>query len=132
MVTVIAECPSSCWTVTISTPRFTRRERRRWREEFEARQKREREAEERAREFARRGKAITKAAHALHQSQLVRRLAVCLGNSVHLNKLDNESLARMRELLEWCSHYANEMDPTCRPEVLLGNFFKKSESYGFR
>jgi len=49
-----------------------------------------------------------------------------------VNRLDNESLTRIHELLEWCSHYANEIDLTCRPEILLANFFKKSESYDFR
>lgn len=103
-------------------------ERQRWREEFETRRRREREAEERAQEFARRGEVIVKAAQALQQSQLVRHLAVCLGNSACLNLLDNESLTRMRELLEWCSTYANQIDPTCHPEVLLENFYKKQTS----
>lgn len=104
-------------------------ERQRWHEEYEARQKRQREEEERAREFSRRGDVISKAAQALHQSQLVRRLAVCLGNSAHLNKLDNESLTQMRELLEWCSEYANHIDPTSEPEILLRNFSKKASSF---
>lgn len=104
-------------------------ERQRWREEFEARQRREREAEERAREFARRGEVLVKAAQALQLSQWVRQLAVCLGNSEQLNGLDNESLSRMRELLEWCSTYANQIDPTCHPEVLLDNFYKKKSSF---
>ena len=104
-------------------------ERQRCREEFEARQRREREAEERAREFARRGEVLVKAAQALQQSQWVRQLAVCLGNSEQLNGLDNESLSRMRELLEWCSTYANQIDPTCHPEVLLDNFYKKKSSF---
>jgi hypothetical protein len=104
-------------------------ERQRWHEEFEAEQKQRREEAEREREFARRGEVISKAAQALHLSQLVRHLAVCLGNSVHLNKLDNESLTRMRELLEWCSEYANEIDPTCEPEVLLHSFYGKESGF---
>lgn len=104
-------------------------ERQRWREEFEARQRREREAEEQAREFARRGEVVVKAAQALQQSQWVRHLAVCLGNSAQLNRLDNETLSRMRELLEWCSTYANQIDPTCHPEVLLDNFYKRRSSF---
>jgi hypothetical protein len=72
---------------------------------------------------------ISKAAQALHQSQLVRQLAVCLGKSAHLNKLDNHSLSQMRELLEWCSEYANRIDPTCQPDVLLRNFHKKESSF---
>jgi hypothetical protein len=104
-------------------------DRQRWHEEFEAKQKRHREEEERAREFARKGEVISKAAQALQQSQSVRQLAVCLGNSAHLNKLNNESLSQMRELLEWCSEYANRIDPTCEPEILLRNFYKKSSSF---
>jgi hypothetical protein len=104
-------------------------ERQRWHEEYEAKQKRRREEEEREREFARRGEVISKAAQALHQSQLVRRLVVCLGNSPHLNKLDNECLSQIRELLEWCSEYANRIDPTCEPEVLLHSFYKKQSSF---
>jgi hypothetical protein len=104
-------------------------ERQRWHDEFEAEQKRRREEAEREREFARRGEVISKAAKALHLSQLVRRLAVCLGKSVHLNTLNNESLTRMRELLEWCSEYANEIDPTCEPEVLLHSFYGKESGF---
>jgi len=74
-------------------------DRKRWHEEYEAEQKRRREEVEREREFARKGEVVLKAAQALHQSQLVRRLTVSMGNSTHLNKLDNESLSRMRDRL---------------------------------
>jgi hypothetical protein len=104
-------------------------ERQRWHDEFEAEQKRRREEAEREREFTRRSEVISKAAQALQLSRLVRRLAICLGNSVQLNKLDNESLTRMRALLEWCSEYANEIDPTCEPEVLLRSFYGKESDF---
>jgi hypothetical protein len=104
-------------------------ERQRWHEEFEAEQKRRREEAERQREFARRGEVISKAAQSLHLSQLVRHLAVCLENSVQSNKLENASLTRMRELLKWCSEYANEIDPTCQPEVLLRSFYGKETGF---
>lgn len=104
-------------------------ERKRRHDEFEAEQKRRREEAEREREFARRGEVISKAAQALHLSQLVRHFAVCLGKSVHLNTLNNESLTRMRELLEWCSEYANEIDPTCEPDVLLHSFYGKESGF---
>jgi hypothetical protein len=104
-------------------------ERQRWHDEFEAEQKRRREEAEREREFTRRGEVISKAAQALQLSRLVRGLAVCLGNSVHLNKLENESLTRMRALLEWCSEYANEIDPTFDPEVLLRSFYGKESGF---
>jgi|GEM_PF-1360395 hypothetical protein len=116
-------------SVLVESIKKVKAERQRWHEEFEAKQKRRREEEERAQEFARRGEVISKAAQALHQSQLVRRLAVCLGNSMHLNKLDNESLSQMRELLEWCSEYANSIDPTCQPDVLLRKFYKKASGF---
>lgn len=104
-------------------------ERQRWHEEFEAEQKKRREAERRHEEFARRAEVISKAAQALHQSQLVRSLAICLGSSSHLQKLNNESLSRLREVLEWCSDYANRIDPTCHPEILLRDFEKKASSF---
>jgi hypothetical protein len=113
----------------VESIRKVKAERQRWHEEFEAEQKRRREEAERERECARRGEVISKAAQALHLSQLVRHLAVCLGNSVHLKKLDNEALTRMRELLEWCSEYANEIDPTCEPEVLLHSFYGKESDF---
>jgi hypothetical protein len=100
-------------------------DRKRWRQEFEAEQKRRREEAERAREIARKGEVIVKAAQALHQSQLVRRLAARVGNSVHFDKLDNESQSQMRALLAWCSEYANRIDPTCQPDLLLRSFYKK-------
>jgi hypothetical protein len=110
--------------VLVQAIKKVKADRKRWHEEYEAEQKRRREEAELEREFARKGDLILKAAQALHQSQLVRRLAVCLGNSIHLNKLDNESLSRMRELLAWCSEYANCIDPTCEPDLLLRNFYK--------
>ena len=111
--------------VLVQAIKKVKADRERRHEEFEAEQKRRREEAEREREFARKGEVVLKAAQALHQSQLVRRLAVCLGNSTHLNKLNNESLGRMRDLLAWCLEYANRIDPTCQPDLLLGNFYKK-------
>ena len=100
-------------------------DRKRWHEEFEAEQKVRREDAERARESARKSEVIVKAALALHQSQLVRRLAVRLGNSMHSDKLENESQSQMRALLTRCSEYANRFDPTCQPDLLLRSFYKK-------
>jgi hypothetical protein len=100
-------------------------DRKRWHEEFEAEQKCRREEAERAREIARKGEVVLKAALALHQSQLVRGLAARLGNSVHFDNLDNESQSQMRALLAWCAEYANRIDPTCRPDLLLRSFYKK-------
>ena len=99
-------------------------ERQRWREECEAKQRRREEEQTKHEEFLRKAEVIRKAAQALHESQLVRSLVVCLGNSRHLQELDTESLGRMRGLLEWCSEYANRIDPTCHPEVLVRDFEK--------
>jgi hypothetical protein len=111
--------------VLVQAIKKVKADRKRWHEEFEAEQKRRREEAERAREIARKGEVIVKAAQALHQSQLIRRLAVRLGNSVHFDKLDNESQNQMRELLTWCAEYANRIDATCQPDSLLRNFYKK-------
>jgi hypothetical protein len=111
--------------VLVQAIKKVKADRKRWREEFEAEQKRRREEAERAREVARKGEVIVKAAQALHQSQLVRRLAARLGNSAHFDKLDNESQSQMRALLGWCAEYANRIDPTCQPDLLLRSFYKK-------
>ncbi len=111
--------------VLVQAIKKVKADRKRWHEEFEAEQKRRREDAERAREIARKGEVVAKAAQALHQSQLVRRLAVRLGNSVHFDKLDNESQSQMRALLAWCAEYANRIDPTCEPDLLLLSFYKK-------
>ena len=110
--------------VLVESIKKVKAERQRWREEFEAKQRR-REAERRQQEeFVRKAEVIRKAAQALHESQLVRRLAICLGKSQHLHKLDNDVLTRLRGLLEWCAEYAARLDPTCHPEVLLREFDK--------
>lgn len=111
--------------VLVQALKKVKADRKRWHEEFEAEQKLRREEAERAREIARKGEVIVKAAQALHQSRLVRRLAVRLGNSVHFDKLDNELQSQMRALLAWCAEYANRIDPTCQPDLLLRSFYKK-------
>jgi len=111
--------------VLVQAIKKVKADRKRWHEEFEAEQKRRREEAERALEIARKGEVLVKAAQALHQSQLVRRLAARLGNSVHFDKLDNESQSQMRTLLGWCAEYANRIDPTCQPDLLLRSFYKK-------
>jgi len=101
-------------------------ERQRWREEYEAKQ-RQREKERREHEeFLRKGEVIRKAAQALQESQLVRSLVVCLGNSRRLHELDIESLRRMQGLLAWCTESADRIDPTCHPEDLLCAFEKST------
>jgi hypothetical protein len=72
---------------------------------------------------------ISKAANDLHQSQLVRRIVISIGNSNQLNKLDSESLTKMRALLEWCSGYANKIDPRSNPEALVRNFYGKESGF---
>jgi len=111
--------------VLVQAIKKVKAERKRWHEEYESEQKRRRQEAEQLREVARKGEVIVKAAQALHQSQIVRRLAVRLGNSVHFDKFDDESQGQMRALLAWCSEYANRIDPTCRPDVLLRSFYKK-------
>lgn len=98
--------------------------RQRWHDEWEARRKREEEARREHEEFLRRGEVIRKAAQALHESQLVRKLAVCLGQSPHLHKLPFESFQQMQGILEWCSEYADRLDPTCHPDELVADFCK--------
>jgi hypothetical protein len=93
-------------------------ERQRWHEEWDAKQRRQEEARRRREEFVRRSEVIRKAAQALQESQLVRKLAVCLGQSPRVQKLPFESFQKMEGILEWCSEYADRIDPTCHPEEL--------------
>jgi hypothetical protein len=99
-------------------------ERQRWRDEWAAKERRAQEERRRQEEFTRKSEVIRKAAQALHESQLVRKLAVCLGNSPHLHNLPFESFQQMQGILEWCSEYADRIDPTCHPDVLVRDFCK--------
>lgn len=101
-------------------------ERQRWHDEYEAKRRRHEEERRKHEEFQRKGEVIRRAAQALQESQLVRNLVVCLGNSRHLHELDMESLRRMQALLEWCSAYADRIDPMCHPDMLLRDFEKST------
>ncbi len=101
-------------------------ERQRWHDEWEAKERRRQEERRQQEEFTRRAELIRKAAQALHESQLVRKLAVCLGNSPHLHELPFESFQQMQGILEWCSEYADRIDPTCHLDVLVSDFCKTS------
>jgi hypothetical protein len=99
-------------------------ERQRWRDEWAAKERRQEEERREREEFTRKSEVIRKAAQALHDSQLVRKLAVCLGNSPHLHNLPFESFQQMQAILEWCSEYADRIDPTCHPDALVRDFCK--------
>ncbi len=101
-------------------------ERQRWHDEWEAKERRREEERRQREEFTRKAEVIRKAAQALQESQLVRKLAVCLGNSPHLHDLPFESFQQMQGILEWCSEYADRIDPTCHPDVLVREFCKTS------
>jgi hypothetical protein len=101
-------------------------ERQRWRDEWAAKERRQQEERREREEFTRKAEVIRKAAQALQESQLVRKLAVCLGNSPRLHKLPFEAFQQMKGILEWCSEYADRIDPTCHPDVLVGDFCKKT------
>jgi hypothetical protein len=101
-------------------------ERQRGHDEWAAKERRREEERREREEFTRKAEVIRKAAQALQESQLVRKLAVCLGNSPHLNKLPFESFQQMQGILEWCSGYADRIDPTCHPDLLAKDFYKTS------
>jgi len=111
--------------ILVTSIQRVKAERKRRNEEWEAKQRRQEEARHRQEEFFRREKVIRKAAQELQESQLIRKLAVCLGQSPHLNKLPFESFQQIQEILEWCSEYADRIDPTCHPEVLVAEFRTK-------
>jgi len=111
--------------ILVTSIQRVKAERQRRHEEWEAKQRRQEEARRCQEEFVRREKVIRKAAQELQESQLIRKLAVCLGQSEHLNKLPFESFQQIQEILEWCSEYADRIDPTCHPEVLVAEFRTK-------
>lgn len=104
-------------------------ERERWHRQLAEEQKKREEERRRHEEFVRRGGVVAKAAEALRQSQLVRRFAITVGNSPKLEQLNTESLRLVRELLAFCSEYADSIDPTCDFDKLLKNFEKPRSWY---
>jgi hypothetical protein len=98
-------------------------DRERQRREWEAQRLREEEARQQQREYQRRGEVIKKATQSLESSQSIRLMVVCLGRSRRIDELNHDLFSRFQEMLEWCTEYANSLDPTNRLPCLLEEFF---------
>jgi hypothetical protein len=106
--------------------------RERQRRERETKQRREEEARQQQREYQRRGEVIKHAAQSLERSQSIRHMVVCLGRSNRINELTHDVFPRFNEMLEWCTEYANSLDPTNQLPCLLEEFFgARPRSRGF-
>ncbi len=109
-----------------------RGDRERLRREWEAQRLREEEARQQQREYERKGEVIRKAARSLERSQSIRLMVMCLGRSRRIDELNHDLFSRFKEMLEWCTEYANSLDPTNRLPCLLEEFFgARPRSRGF-
>jgi hypothetical protein len=96
-----------------------REDRARQQRELERQRIRELEAHEREREYLRKSEVVKKAAESLELSQDIRRLVVCLGSTNKIHELSHDCFGHFKQMLEWCTEYANSLDPTNRlPDIV--------------
>jgi hypothetical protein len=109
-----------------------RGDRERRQREWEAQGLQREEARQQQREYERKGEVIKKAAQSLERSQSIRHMVMCLGRSRRIDELNHDLFSRFQEMLEWCTEYANSLDPTNRLPCLLEEFFgARPRSRGF-
>ncbi len=89
-----------------------RENRARYQRDLERQRVRELEERQRQEEYLRRSEVIKKAAVSLELSQDIRRLVVCLGSTNKIHELSHDCFADFKQMLEWCTEYANSLDPT--------------------
>jgi hypothetical protein len=89
-----------------------REDRARYQRDLGRQRDRELEARQRQEEYLRRSEIIKKAAESLKLSQDIRRLVVCLGSTSKIHKLSHDHFGHFKQMLEWCTEYANSLDPT--------------------
>jgi len=90
--------------------------------DLERQRVRELEAREREEEYLRRSEIIKRAAESLKLSQDIRRLVVCLGSTNKTHELSYDSFGHFEGMLEWCTEYANSLDPTNRLADIVEEF----------
>ena len=96
-----------------------REDRARYQRDLERQRDRELEERHRQEEYLRRSEIIKKAAESLELSQDIRRLVVCLGSTRKIHELSHDCFSHFKQMLEWCTEYANSLDPTNRlPDIV--------------
>jgi hypothetical protein len=99
-----------------------REDRARHQRDLERQRERELEAREREREYLRKSEVVKKAAESLELSQDIRRLVVCLGSTNKIHELSHDCFGHFKQMLEWCTEYANLLDPTNRLADIVEEF----------
>jgi len=120
--TCVGEILVACQTMAAAIQR--REDRACYQRELERRHARELEERERQEEYLRESKVIKIAAESLEFSQDIRRLVVCFGSTNKIHELSHKHFGQLSKMLEWCTEYANSLDPTNR----LGNIVEEFTS----
>ena len=72
--------------------------------------------------YLRKSEVVKRAARSLETAQSIRQLVVCLGSAAKIDELNGDLCARFKGMLEWCTEYANSLDPTNRLPGLVEEF----------
>jgi hypothetical protein len=99
-----------------------REDRARHQRDLERQRVQELEEREREEEYLRKSEVVKKAAESLELSQGIRRLVVCLGSTNKIHELSHDHFSHFKQMLEWCTEYANSLDPTNRLSAIVAEF----------
>jgi hypothetical protein len=119
--TCLGEILVACQTMAAAIKR-ERDDRARHQRDLERQRLRELEAREREEEDLRKSEVVKKAAESLELSQDIRRLVVCLGSTNKIHELRYSCFGHFKQMLEWCTEYANSLDPTNRLADIVEEF----------
>jgi len=119
--TCVGEILVACQTMAEAIKQ-EREARARQQRDLERQRVRELEARQRHDEYLRKSEVVKKAAESLEMSQEIRRLIVCLGSTSKIHELSHESFGHFNQMLEWCTEYANSLDPTNRLPDIVDEF----------
>jgi hypothetical protein len=107
----LGEVLVACQTMAAAIEK-EREDRTRYHRDLEGQRSQELEVRRRQEEYLRRSEVIKKAAESMELSQDIRRLVVCLGSTSKIHKLSHDHFGHFKQMLEWCTEYANSLDPT--------------------
>jgi len=102
-----------------------REERDRHHRELEKQRLLEEEARKQKKDYLQKGEVIKTAAQSLEMSHSIRRLIAHLESAGKTAELNLDLAARSKEMLEWCTKYADSLDPANQLAGLLAEFSKK-------
>ena len=117
----LGEVLVACQTMAAAIKK-EREDRARHQRDVERQRTQELEVRRQQEEYLRRSEVIKKAAESLELSQDIRRLVVCLGSTSNIHKLSHDHFGHFKQMLEWCTEYANSLDPTNRLAGIIEEF----------